>query len=779
MFQFAVTDKYGSTIQHLSQWDKNLNLYIKNWGYSTIPSIHFFNRNMKNALVVSTELVENELIKVSVPNILLETPCPIVMCAYLEESDGFSRTVFTYEIPVRKRAKPDDYEYSGDNGQGNGLDTYDATATANDILTGKTAYVDGKKITGVIPLKGSETITPGTYSKTIQSGRYLSGTQTILGDSNLVSGNIKSGVTIFGVSGTYAGSSTGGIDTSDATATAEDMTEGTTAYVNGKKLTGTMPVKTSIIEECDAPGFYLGSDGLKGVSIDFVQKERVVLEAGADVSIVTPYERFGDATAEDVAKGKTFTSAAGLTVVGTHECVDGVVLNVDRVTATDDGEGNITIISDELSFEELTVSENGEYTPSTGVDGFSKVVVNVDDSGIDTSDATAFSYDMAKDKTAYVNGEKITGTLTEVPYDETEGAKVLTTGDYAKVQKNGDYIVSQGRYLSAKIGDNTQGVILRPGAILGARMPAEMFGDATPSGVVAGTTFTSKDGVMIEGTLLELTAGNRVFVPTNPELSFLASSSEILASGELTGSNIGDGLVARPNSIFSVRIPASATGDADPSEVLSGKTFTSSKGVKIVGTHVCEGGIDTSDATATAVDILAGKTAYVNGEKIIGTHECRSNEGEVHVWKKEGSFQITLGSGTEVTLAIWYNASADVSHTIQYADSVEIQNGAAILVNPESVSYVQADYQTDLSFLKGKYVQDITGISFIPADASVKWYKTTATNLTNISIRCATAQRVNIVEGSGEVGYVASADRASYPDDGDLGEYHYTYIGSI
>ena len=68
----------------------------------------------------------------------------------------------------------------------------------------------GSKVTR----KSAQTYTPGTSNQTIGSGQYLSGTQTIKGDSNLVAGNIISGKTIFGVSGSvviqkyYTGSST-------------------------------------------------------------------------------------------------------------------------------------------------------------------------------------------------------------------------------------------------------------------------------------------------------------------------------------------------------------------------------------------------------------------------------------------------------------------------------------------------------------------------------------------------------------------------------------------
>lgn len=49
--------------------------------------------------------------------------------------------------------------------------------------------------------QGATTITPGTSAQTIAAGTYLTGAQTIEGDSNLQAAYIKSGVSIFGVNG--------------------------------------------------------------------------------------------------------------------------------------------------------------------------------------------------------------------------------------------------------------------------------------------------------------------------------------------------------------------------------------------------------------------------------------------------------------------------------------------------------------------------------------------------------------------------------------------------
>ena len=78
--------------------------------------------------------------------------------------------------------------------------------------TAGTVTVSGSE-TEQLTTKAAATITPGTTAQTIAAGTYLTGAQTIAGDSDLVASNIKSGVNIFGV----AGSLTSAVVSQDAT----------------------------------------------------------------------------------------------------------------------------------------------------------------------------------------------------------------------------------------------------------------------------------------------------------------------------------------------------------------------------------------------------------------------------------------------------------------------------------------------------------------------------------------------------------------------------------
>ncbi len=88
-----------------------------------------------------------------------------------------------------------------------GANTNDATATSADILSGKTAYAGGKKITGTIGTEiGGYNIDPGPTTRlAVSDNTYVEHKIYVSGDENLVPGNIKSGVSIFGVAGSYSG----------------------------------------------------------------------------------------------------------------------------------------------------------------------------------------------------------------------------------------------------------------------------------------------------------------------------------------------------------------------------------------------------------------------------------------------------------------------------------------------------------------------------------------------------------------------------------------------
>lgn len=155
-----------------------------------------------------------------------------------------------------------------------GTDTSDATAVPDDIKYGKTAYIKGKKVTGTIVDNGNLNFTPSKESQQIPAG-YTTGGK-VEGDANLITNNIKKGITIFGVEGSLES----GTDTSDADATANDLISGKTAYVKGEKVEGTyVPLDTS-----DANAT---ADDIKKDKIAYVDGVRVV---GTHIDEIDPHE---------------------------------------------------------------------------------------------------------------------------------------------------------------------------------------------------------------------------------------------------------------------------------------------------------------------------------------------------------------------------------------------------------------------------------------------------------------------------------------------------------
>lgn len=110
---------------------------------------------------------------------------------------GYYPAAVSKDVATATQATPSISVSSG------GLITASATQNAGYVAAGT------KSATRQLTVQAAQTITPGTADKTIASGRYLTGTQTIKGDANLKAVNIVKGVSIFGVAGTAETGGTG------------------------------------------------------------------------------------------------------------------------------------------------------------------------------------------------------------------------------------------------------------------------------------------------------------------------------------------------------------------------------------------------------------------------------------------------------------------------------------------------------------------------------------------------------------------------------------------
>ena len=140
------------------------------------------------------------------------------------------------------------------------------------------------------------------------------------------------------------------------------------------------------------------------------------------------------------------------------------------------------------------ITAKGVTVPDdTTLDGYAALVEQID-TGVDTSDATATAKDIAKGKTAYVQGQKITGKLYE--YTKGKTKNYFTTGS-----ENVTFERDSNRDLiNITIPWMGNDEIMRIDSYIKLGADATLFGDATAADVISGKTFTSKAGLKLTGT---------------------------------------------------------------------------------------------------------------------------------------------------------------------------------------------------------------------------------------------------------------------------------------
>lgn len=254
------------------------------------------------------------------------------------------------------------------------------------------------------------------------TAKYAPAANITIADTDFTPANIKTGINIFGVTGTF---------TSDANASAGNILSGKTAYVNGAKITGTMGNRET--------GDY-GADGsaVSGNTLWLSVPGSAFYGTGARIGISD-----GDFASANIRGDKNIFGLQGSMTIrdsgdyaADASSVSGTTLKLSVPDSAFYGDSaNITITDAQFTAANIKTGQN-----LFGI------------TGTFTSDANATAAQILTGRTAYVNGSKITGTMPDRAGDTAAVASAVS-GTTLRLRASAGYRDGTNDYVTLSDGD--------------------------------------------------------------------------------------------------------------------------------------------------------------------------------------------------------------------------------------------------------------------------------------------------------------------------------------
>ena len=203
----VIVENNKYTVESLYQWDLNQVLEIYGLSLESIPEIHFTNNAMDRAIVKQSTMDDNGVIRVTIPNSLLQTPYKITAYVCTYEGSAF-KSLYKIVIPVEARNKPNDYTLSVTDDEVYSFNALE-NKIENELTLARKIYEDsvrdfllrsGDKMSGAIDMGGFKITRLGTptadsdavpkvYADLI--ARAAAAAQTSADNANTAAGNAQ------------------------------------------------------------------------------------------------------------------------------------------------------------------------------------------------------------------------------------------------------------------------------------------------------------------------------------------------------------------------------------------------------------------------------------------------------------------------------------------------------------------------------------------------------------------------------------------------------------